>query len=494
MYIEAQQGFAGSTDGGNLYLMGGHDGGTGTEGGTRLQGSDHRFSARDGVAWVLISSGGILNFQQYFEFDDTVASPIIQHQTHASSHGTNLTIQAQTGYSGAYDGGDLILSAGLDGGTGTDGDAYLRGLNVALQDTAGTSYLVAATGSILNKTQYYLFDDAVSSPTIIQQQQTSGAGEHLTIRAQQSQAGAYAGGTLKLYGGDKGDGSGTVGDVWVVGTGVYITDEALNDVLSTSSSQITLYKDAVFDTAHVTPIIYQADETSATAADLMVIHAQDNTYNDASSAGGNIIISAGDSTTHTSADGGHAKLRGGDGGATGSTGNVMIGAGSFPTWQSLQNGIYIEDADQVPASAPSGGAFFYSVSGSPTFLTSGDLTVELDAEGEKVWGSQTTTSSSAVAVLAYTPPTNSTTYVECGVTIREDTGDYSRTMKLAATIKRTSGGTTSIMSTVTTIHDKGDGDHIIGIAINGNDVEVQLQPNSATSTDWRWWYKYNNHT
>ncbi len=155
---------------------------------------------RGGVEIARWDDGGsdrlYLSGTEVVEFGSGVTNPEIRQEIAVGSAGNNLTITAQAAASGAYAGGNLILGAGADGGTGIDGYVYVK-----RGPTEVTRWDMAdGEERLLLNSQSLYFDSTVVAPIIGQVQEPVGAGDTLTIRAQNSNGG-YAGGDLDLCSG-----------------------------------------------------------------------------------------------------------------------------------------------------------------------------------------------------------------------------------------------------------------------------------------------------
>lgn len=351
MSISAQDAYAGGAAfaGADLSIRPGAGGGGGAGGTLTLAEGDGTASLTigdDGYVklpqGVLTSTSGVLTLQysdaatgirmtateaRYtvprIEFILSATAPSIgQQQATGTDNGRDLTIQAQQGASGAYDGGNLVLQCADDGGSGTPG-------YVAVNDSAGGTVVrfldsyTLHTNTIYNSAGDYSFGATNATPGINQQTNTTTDGYDLTIVAQQGHT-AFDGGDLILQAGALGaggahgqvllkDGGGTNrfyieadGDVVInAATNAYVKGGGVNSLWCTSTFVEIGVPLVLFDITVASPVITQQTPTSIASGYNMVLHAQD-AY--ASAAG----------------DGGTLYIRGGNKGTSGSWGSTII--------------------------------------------------------------------------------------------------------------------------------------------------------------------------
>lgn len=353
-------------------------------------------------------STGVQLFQSTLYWEHTIAAPVFQQQDSSIAAGKLMSINSQnTSFAGGSGGslainagnstgtgtkagGDLTIKAGVvsgSGGTNTGGTLTLLGgtATAGTVNQGGDIIIKAGTGTAGNN-GFIQLQDVGSTPrlTILgpsgdvelgtstdlqwvenysfaqigplvraggasgsdfwlhgQDATSAGTAGDLAIFAGENASGG--GGTLELHAGT-GNGAGNHGFLALIGgddTWKLQIDE---------NADLEFLVDMRFDNGVVTPVIYQADQTSGTASDNMSIHAQDLTSTTGTKTAGDLTIRPGNCTgTGTANNAGNLILLGGEssGGTLDNGGDVTLRAGLGDSSDS--DGIfYIETPDSTP--------------------------------------------------------------------------------------------------------------------------------------------------
>ncbi len=262
---------------------------------------------------------GLLLSQPNLYWGGTVTAPLIQHlNAVGAGAGHNLTVQAQaaTAGGGAAVGGNINLISG----SGVTGGAP----GVINFEWGGVGFAAAfdqAFNGLNMQTPNITWSASVNNPTIKHQQSSSTSGTQLTIEAQSSVAtGVRAGGNIQLITGAGFGVGGTVGVLQLSfggqGSAQFINIDPLDGI--------------AFSPSFTTPT-FQQQLTAGTAA--------------------NMLISA--QSTSAGSQGGHLRLRSGDGGTGPGLVQLFLGhTNSLPSLGIDQLGNH----DIFTGTAPGGGS------------------------------------------------------------------------------------------------------------------------------------------
>ena len=331
-----------------------------------------------------------------------------------SNVGGNLTLQAGTG-DGVTTAGNIYMSLGsgasgisimstaastnslIIGGTTGGGnmrpDITLDGNTYAAIFRRLGTWIAAITTSELDLVLPLIsFRDTVSSPTMRQDDETGAgvSGELFTIHAQDcTGTGTKTAGELFLRAGNASGGTDTGGDLvlqcgqgdsFITNGNIYLNDGDGYNVLRAYWPGVILYKsNLAFDSGTSSPKIFQADEDVDTSSQQLELSSQTNSVNGGT--GGTLYIHAGNGTNGTAGSGGDIMLDPGFGQGSGTDGNIaLFVAGTLPSWNSMEYGMFIGNATTVPTGNPSSGVYMYAEGGAL-----------------KAWGSSGTTTTMAAA-------------------------------------------------------------------------------------------------
>lgn len=201
----------------------------------------------------------------------------------ASGTGATTTIQAQNETGTTSVGGALTLTSGT--GTSANGALNLQSGGVNILSLTNPNLITINANTIQ-------FASAVIAPTINQANTGGASGQPLIL---QSQNAVTTGGPLLLT-----SGTGATNDGYVniiTGTTTKVTIFPTTAVSAANNNSILLFENRVrFDTAQVTPLIRQDDETGAsTSGEILTLQAQNATG--ATSPGGALVLTSGTGTT-----------------------------------------------------------------------------------------------------------------------------------------------------------------------------------------------------
>jgi hypothetical protein len=380
LLIHAQDTTGAGSTGGDLHLRPG-DGYT-TNGELELQDGGGTPRVRIGSNNVLylggnnaiqISSTNFTFNVSSVVFAADVTAPTIYQSQHSSGNGEDLTIQAQQGVTAGGDGGNLVLAAGLDGGSGTDGQVQLH--------IAGSSRLNVLASQIQLIIPTLQFTSTIVSPIIRQQSTSAGGavGDLFVINAQDvGGTGDPTGGAITIRsGGDTGAASTNVGSgnveiycgaiagsatagqlylgrdaaltlanraesVWILGKSNIRLQVSNSTQMFIDASAISCSVDTFqFSTNEVSPIFTQAQATGENDGEILTIQAQQGAdgYD-----GGSLLLVSGD--TGGSAGSGDVEIYCGTY-ASGTRGNVYVGVDSGATAANRCNTLTLDGEGSV---------------------------------------------------------------------------------------------------------------------------------------------------
>lgn len=270
----------------------------------------------------------------------------------------------------------LILGGTLGGGSQRPNITYDANTSHTWQIAATTKVsLSAGVFQFESDVSTVRWSSAVSAPTLIQNDITTAgvSGQTFTIHAQDSTgAGTKAGGNMFIRGGNASGGTDTGGDA-IIQAG--LGDGGLSDgsVILNSADGYARFTVTAFACLFTVPTIaiadsvsnpslLQANEETLTASEPFTIAAQTNTVNGGT--GGNLILTGGAGTNATAGSGGDLLLDPGSGTGAGVDGNVAIfAAGTSPSWNSMERGMFLGNATTVPAGNPTSGLYVYAEGG-----------------------------------------------------------------------------------------------------------------------------------
>ena len=141
MTFAAQNGGSGNTNGGSMVFRAGQASGSGIPG--RLQ-----LNAGDSITGVEVFGTGAGNGQ--LRFTSSTLAPLITQLQPSSGSGQSLTLRAQGGGSGTWNGGDTIVQAGIQGtsGLGANGHVILQSADTANNLVVGDDGFTTGTFAV----------------------------------------------------------------------------------------------------------------------------------------------------------------------------------------------------------------------------------------------------------------------------------------------------------------------------------------------------------